>query len=56
MSQTYAVHRLTTRGAQAAAERRAELYKRFLPEWPALAESFAREAKAIADALRGKSS
>lgn len=37
-------------------QQRADQYRRFLPEWPALAESFAREAKAIADALRGKSS
>lgn len=56
MSTTHAVSHRATPGALTAAQRRAELYKRFLPEWPALAESFAREAKAIADALRGKSS
>jgi hypothetical protein len=35
-------------------ECRAELYRRFLPTWPALAEAFEREAARIAAALKDK--
>lgn len=35
-------------------ERRAELYRHFFPEWPALAQSFEREAERIAAALKDK--
>ena len=36
------------------AQRRASDYKRFLPEWPALWQSFQRDAERIEAALKGK--
>lgn len=35
------------------AQRRAEDYRRFIPEWPALWQSFARDAARIEAALKG---
>lgn len=35
-------------------QHRAELYRQFIPGWPALAESFEREAARIAAALKDK--
>jgi hypothetical protein len=40
---------------QRKAEDRAALYRHLLPEWPALADSFARDAARIAAALKAKS-
>lgn len=44
----------TTREALRSAEYRAEMYRRFIPGWPALAETFEREAKRLAEALKAK--
>lgn len=41
--------------AVAALLERAEMYRHFLPDWPALAESFEREAAALAEKLKGRS-
>ena len=43
-----------TRQAMRSAEYRAEMYRRFIPGWPALAETFEREAKRLAAALATK--
>lgn len=43
-----------TRQAMRSAEYRAEMYRRFIPDWPALAEAFEREAKRLAAALKAK--
>lgn len=43
-----------TQAAVRMLRQRAEMYRHFLPEWPALAESFEREAAALAEKLKGR--
>jgi hypothetical protein len=44
----------TSEHSLAMLEKRAESYRRFLPEWPALAQAFEREAARVAAALKDK--
>ena len=43
-----------TKLALLLAQRRVDMYRRFLPEWPALADSYARDVQRLTEALKVK--